>query len=186
MSSHFAKAVLAAVLMTLAIGASSKAQTPDNDGCSNATLKGDYAFTVSGSFTVPGGPTIPRLGVAMTHFDGLGGLKQVDFVVSNVPPPGVAPSDPVTGFHIEEKGTYTVYNDCTGTFTINFPDFTTPTGMMIPGAIITAKFVIANQGRSIYTVVSSLQPPGAAKPLPPTNVAITSEGHKLGIIGQEY
>jgi hypothetical protein len=185
----FSKVVLAAVLVTLAISVSTKAQTGDNDGCSNATLNGDYAFTVSGTFidTIPQPPPAPakvvpvqRLGVAMTHFNGTGGLTQVDFVVSNVPPPGVAPTDPVTGFHTGEWGTYTVHSDCTGTFIIHFPDFTTPVGN-IPGAIIVTNFVLSNHGRSIHTVVTSLTPPvGTA-----SEVFISSEGHKLGIVGQE-
>jgi len=192
MRSLLSRVLLAAAILALAIGGTTRAQSWDNDGCSNATLNGDYAFTVSGSFIVPGGPTVQRLGVAMTHFDGMGGLKQVDYVVSNVPPPGTppgappkewptAPSDSVTGFHIDETGTYTVHSDCTGTFTINFPKFSNG----IPGAVIVTKFVLANHGRSIYTVVTSLTPPGAQAALPPTAVFITSQGHKLGQLGPE-
>jgi len=68
MRSLFSKAVVAAAIMTVAIGGTTRAQSGDNDGCSNATLNGDYAFTVSGSFitTPPGGApvTVQRLGVA--------------------------------------------------------------------------------------------------------------------------
>jgi hypothetical protein len=195
MRSLLSKAVLAAAFMGLAIGGATRAQSGDNDGCSNATLKGDYAFTVSGWFTavVNGVPvTVQRLGVAMTKFDGMGGLQQVDFVASSVPPPGTpagappnqwptVPTDGVTGFHTEETGTYTVHSDCTGTFTINFPKFSNG----IPGAVIVTKFVLADHGRSIYTVVTSLTPPGAPAALPPTAVFISSQGHKLGRVGEE-
>jgi hypothetical protein len=157
-----------------------QAQSSDNDGCSNSTLKGDYAFTVSGQIFVPNGPVVQREGVAMTNFDGEGNLSQVDFVLSspNAPaPPGTSPVDSVTGFHTEEKGTYTVHSDCTGTFTIKSPNLTTSTGSSIPGAIIVVQFVLSNGGRSIHTVVSSLTPAGAPGPVP---ALIRSEGHKLG------
>jgi hypothetical protein len=159
--------------------AGANAQGTDNDGCSNATLRGDYAFTVSGQIFIPNGPVIQREGIAMTHFDGTGGLSQVDVVLSSPnagPPPGTSPIDAVTGFHTQETGTYTVHSDCTGTFTINFPSVTTPTGSQIPGAIIIVKFVLSNGGHAIHTIVTSLIPPGAPGPVP---ALIRSEGHKL-------
>lgn len=178
------KATVAGLFVLGVMGGVLRAQ--DNDGCSNSTLKGDYAFTVSGQFFLPGSNnttlTVQRDGVAMTHFDGAGNLTQVDFVLSspNAPqPPGVPPADPVTGFHTEEKGTYTVYSDCTGTFTIQNPDFV---GTDIPGPVITVKFVLSNGGRSIHTIVTSLIPPGAKEPVP---ALIHSEGYKLGRIREE-
>lgn len=163
----------------LALSGTTRAQSTDNDGCSNATLTGDYAFTISGQIFVPNGPTIQREGIAMTHFDGTGNLSQVDFVLSSpnaVAPPGFSlPTDPVTGFHIQETGTYTVYSDCTGTFTINFPAATSNIGP-IPGAVLVAKFVLGNAGRLVHSIVTSLTPPGAPGPIP---ALIRSEGHKL-------
>lgn len=173
------KAAIAFALGTLCFNGSARAQSGDNDGCSNASLNGDYAFTISGQIFIPSGPTIQREGIAMTHFDGEGKFTQVDLVLSspNAPtPPGVSPVDPVTGFHTEEKGTYTVNSDCTGTFTINFPDLVTSAGTEIPGAIIVVKFVLSDGGRSIHTVVTSLTPPGAKGPVP---ALIRSEGRKL-------
>jgi len=169
-------AMLAALLL---VSERSYAQANDNDDCTNATLKGDYAFTVSGQIFLPNGTVIQREGIAMTHFDGAGSLTQVDFVLSSPnagAPPGSAPVDPITGFHTQETGTYTVYSDCTGTFTITFPSLTTTTGGSIPGATIVVKFVPADRGRSIHTVVTSLTPPGAPGPVP---ALIHSEGHKL-------
>jgi hypothetical protein len=98
----------------------------------------------------------------MTHFNGDGDLSQVDFVLSSPNAPNPNPVE----FQGNEKGHYTVYADCTGTFTLNFPS----------GAIVVTKFVISNGGRAIHTVVSSLTPPGAAGPVP---ALIRSEGHKL-------
>jgi hypothetical protein len=104
----------------------------------------------------------------------------VDFVLSSPnagPPPGVSPTDPVTGFHNEETGSYTVNADCTGHFEIDFPLLTTPSGTTGKGAIIQVKFVLSNHGRSIHTIVTSLTPPGAPGPVP---ALLRSEGHKLG------
>lgn len=171
--------LLIAAFALLACCSVTRAQVQDNDGCSDATLKGDYAFTVSGQILIPGIPAVQRLGVAMTHFDGAGHLTQVDYVISSPgapAPPGYPPTNDL-GFQINETGTYSVRSDCTGTFTINFPELTDPTtGKITPGAVITTKFVLSNGGRSIHTVVSSLTPPGAKGPVP---ALITSEGHKL-------
>jgi hypothetical protein len=60
------------------------AQAPDSDGCTNETLKGDYAFRITDSILNDAGtPVQNRDGVAMTHFDGKGRLTQVDFVMVN-------------------------------------------------------------------------------------------------------
>ena len=147
---------LAAVLL---VSKRSCAQANDNDGCTNATLKGDYAITVSGQIFLPNGTVIQREGIATTHFDGAGSFTQVDFVLSSPnagAPPGGAPVDPITGFHTQETGTYTVYSHCAGAFTIAFPSLTTTTGGSIPGAIIVVKFVLADRGRSTDTVGTSL------------------------------
>jgi len=187
MKTNLLKLAVTCALVLLFLGGSTKAQ--DNDGCSQATLKGDYAFTISGTFWVGPGNSIAvqRDGVAMTHFDGAGNLWQVDFVLSspNAPtPPGIPPTDPVTGFHTEEKGTYTVDQDCTGTFTINNPPLVNKlTGASTPGAIIVVKFVLSDHGRAIHTVVTALTPPGASEPVP---ALIHSEGYKLGRVREEW
>ena len=179
MKSFPLKVAVAFGLLWVCLTGSVHAQSADNDGCTDAILTGDYAFTISGQIFVPNGPVIQREGIAMTHFDGAGNLSQVDLVLSSpnaVAPPGFTlPTDPVTGFHTREKGTYTVYSDCTGTLTINFPVATSDVGP-IPGAIIVAKFALSNGGRAIHTIVTSLTPPGALGPVP---ALIRSEGHKL-------
>lgn len=158
------------------------AQSIDYDGCTNATLRGDYAFRISGQILPPSAVpvTIQRDGVAMTHFDGftgpagLGGLSQVDFVMSNGTPLQGIP-DPLTGFHIKESGWYKVYPDCTGTAEIDFP--TPPGGTS--GAVIDLMFVLSNDGRTIHTIVSKLIPPNSTTPVP---VSIHSDGEKLGSV----
>lgn len=177
MKSLLWKPAVFAAMGLLAIAGQAKAQSTDHDGCSNRTLNGDYAFTVSGTIWVtdPAGvlEEVQRGGVAMTHFDGAGGLSQVDYVIAghnNLPTPPPPPTDPVTGFHTMETGNYMVYSDCTGTFTINSP-----------GTTIVTKFVLSNHGRSIHTIVSSL-----TLPTGPVTALIHSDGHKLGKIDNEF
>jgi len=164
-------AILASALL-VSIGA--LAQSGDKDGCSDATLNGDYGFRISGQILPPGGAPTQREGVAMTHFDGQGNLTQVDFVMSN----GVAAAgatDPLTGFRIGETGSYRVHPDCTGTAEIRFP---APPGVS-SGAVIDLMFVLSNHGRSIHTVVSRFVLPGSSTPVPPS---IHTDGEKLGSI----
>jgi hypothetical protein len=172
------KAVIAGIFL---LGIAAHGLRAQENACGNFTLRGDYAFTVSGQVFMPvkspDGTTttvvIQREGVAMTHFDGDGNLSQVDFVLAvpaPAPAPPTPPTDPLTGFHIKETGKYTVFPDCTGTFTIDTPS-TSP--------VIIVKFVLSNGGRSIHTIVTSLVLPGASEPVP---ALIHSEGHRLGRI----
>jgi hypothetical protein len=93
--------------------------------------------------------------------------------VTTICRPPVPPQDPVTGFNTDEKGTYKVYSDCTGTFTINSP-----------GTVITVNFVLSDHARAIHTIVTLLV---LLKPSGPVAVQalIHSEGHKLGRIREE-
>jgi hypothetical protein len=121
--------------------------------CSNTTLEGAYAFRISGEMFVPGTNTIAVYndGVAMTTFDGMGGLTQEDWIMRN----GVSDPPPTPGFHDNETGSYTVNADCTGNAEIDFP--IPPGGTS--GAVITLKFVLGDHGRVIHTIVTSLRPP---------------------------
>ncbi|MBV9267333.1 MAG: hypothetical protein JO061_14270 [Acidobacteriaceae bacterium] len=147
-------------------------QSSDHDGCSNETLRGDYGFRISGNILNSAGtPVVNREGVAMTHFDGRGGLTQVDFVIANGIPQK-APADPVTGFHIDEWGTYTVNSDCTGSAVIHFP--VPPNGSS--GAELELMFVLSQGGRTIHTIVTKLTPPNTTTAVP---VSIHSDAEKL-------
>ncbi|MGH8199386.1 MAG: hypothetical protein ACREVO_03335 [Steroidobacteraceae bacterium] len=162
-----------AMLLVLgcSISGAALAQSGDNDGCTNAALFGDYAFRVDGQLLPPGGPPIERQGVAMTHFDGVGRLTQVDFVMSNGAPLA-GPADSNTGFHIHEHGTYQVNPDCTGSAVIHFP---APPNVS-SGAEIDLMFVLGDNGRIIHTIVSRTLPPGSTTPVP---VSIHSDGVKM-------
>jgi hypothetical protein len=91
-------------VLALTLFGGSRLYAQDNDGCKLSTLQGDYALRISGQvFNSLGMVVAQRDGIVMTHFDGVGGLTQVDFVLANgVATPG--PTDPTTGFHINESG----------------------------------------------------------------------------------
>jgi hypothetical protein len=127
--------------------------------CINETIKGDYAFRVSGEvFT--GAGIVYRDGVALTHFDGDHPLTQNDYVLANgVPVPGPTASN---GFHTDETGTYSVNDDCTGEAEIDFP--TPPGGTS--GAVIKFFFIISDDGRVLNTIVTSLTPPNSTQAVP--------------------
>ena len=207
MKSIFAKTVLATAALLLVLPGSAKAQDGDNDGCSLATLQGDYGFTLHGESLgilvsegvgvppklVPFANPLPADGVAITHFDGKGGLSQVDFVMRNGTS-AATPTTPVTknGFRSGETGSYTVSADCTGTFKITFPDTSE----------IDVAFVLARRGREIRTVVTRQHVPALPPPVIPPGascvpltaadktgcdlgVQIRSDGVKIGVAQPE-
>jgi hypothetical protein len=126
------------ILLTLAALGSGYAQS-NSPACKNALIAGNYGFTVQGTKLGGAGPTGPMVGVAMTQFDGKGGLSQIDTVTID----GEVVAD---WTHTRATGTYSVNTDCTGTFTINFTD-NRPT--------VVTNFVVAVNGDEIDTVVIS-------------------------------
>src|ERR1035437_197399 len=130
----------AAVLVLLTLGAleSGYAQSGTR-ACNDKLIAGNYGFTVQGTKLAAAGPVGPQAGVAMTQFDGKGGLTQIDTVTVN--------GEVVADFtHTAATGTYTVNSDCTGTFTINFTDGRPP---------VVANFVVVESGSGIDTGVIS-------------------------------
>jgi hypothetical protein len=106
------------VITVIAAGSAAASSAQVSLHCSSATIKGDYAFRVSGEvFT--GAGIVYRDGIALTHFDGDHSLTQNDYVLANgVPVPGPTASN---GFHTDETGAYSVNDDCTGEAEIDFP-----------------------------------------------------------------
>lgn len=131
--------------------------------CTNATLTGDYVFTITGQILAPPPVAGPVAGVALTRFDGNGNMTQVDHVVhAGVTPveawrPGVGP--------------YQVNSDCTGWFTIT----PKPTEPADGGPELKLYFVIGENGQEIRTVVSG-SPDASA-----FSAAITSIGTRREI-----
>lgn len=111
----------------------------ESAACNNRLIAGNYGFTIQGNKLAGQGYTGPQVGVAMTEFDGKGGLTQIDTVTVS--------GEVVADFtHTPATGNYTVNSDCTGNFTINFTDGRPP---------VTANFVVVESGLEIDTVVIS-------------------------------
>jgi hypothetical protein len=104
-------------------------------GCSNATLRGDYGFTVEGQILAGPFPGLLRV-VGLAHYDGDGEMSQVDFGTINGVPTG---SDWRPG-----TGTYDINPDCTGTGQLNFTD---------GSPSLRLRLVVVDSGREIRSIV---------------------------------
>ena len=149
-------------VLALAVAAAFSASAVSPETCSSETLNGDYAFRISGEIFA-GASLIYRDGIALTHFDGIHLLTQVDWVLANGVP--VAGPTDANGFHTDETGTYSVNENCTGQAEINFP--TPPGGTS--GAVLKLFLVISDDGRQLNTIVTSIPPPNAT-PAVPANI----------------
>jgi hypothetical protein len=166
-----------AAIAVLAFGLGTQAY--GSPTCSNATLSGSYAATVSGQLFHADGTVETRQGLVMTHFDGHGNFTQTDFVLNTLngttsPTPG--PVDPTTGFQNHESGFYHVNADCTGKMEIHFAPPPVPGAI---GAVIKLYLVIGSQGNALRTVVISVTPPSII-PNDITGFTLHSEGSRLG------
>lgn len=132
------------IFVALVGGGAANAQST-SWACKNELIRGVYGFTIEGAKLGGPGPVGPQVGVAITEFDGAGNLTQLDAVTID----GVEVSDFT---HPVATGTYTVNNNCTGTFTINFTDGR-PT--------VTTYFVVVENGTEIDTVVEGVPAGGS-------------------------
>ena len=115
----------------LAVGLAPKAQANDRE-CSNATLKGTFVFSSTGSITNPPPEAGPFAIVGTQTFDGNGATAGAARVSQN------GNIIPVT-----LAGTYSVNPDCTGTFTVQIS----------PVGITTHLFVvIADNGKEFQVI----------------------------------
>jgi hypothetical protein len=147
MKRWISKGTLVAAIVLPALTCAARAGDTDNYGCSNATFKGEYAFGVTNF-------TIPQVVAGIKVFDGNGNLTQRDYIGDSVPAE-FAPQG-------QERGTYTVNPDCTGSMVINL----NVPGAPPPNGVIQILFVISDGGRHIHEVVSQLTPPFSSGPEP--------------------
>lgn len=136
------RSVITLVIVSCALLASASTTTAaqeDDHRCNNGLIEGTYGFSVQGTKLAGLGLVGLQVGVAMTHFDGQGGLSQIDTVTID----GKVAADFT---HAPANGTYTVNTDCTGSFTIVFTDGRPP---------VTTAFVVVEGGHEIDTVVTS-------------------------------
>src|SRR5205823_12495720 len=97
-----------ALAAAIALPALSGIARAESTGCTNATLKGDYAFSVIEN------DSPPLVAVGIGTFDGKGGFSQIDYRDDSL---GLDPN--ATDFVGNETGTYAVSRNCTGSQVIN-------------------------------------------------------------------
>jgi len=142
--------LLAAAVALPALSGAVWAGGSDDLGCSDATLKGAYAFSVL--TIVAAAPVGPSVVVGLTTFDGKGGLTQIDY-----------PGNGGTDLGLDEKfrtgqtGSYTVNPNCTGFMTVNL-------GSAV--GVTENAFVISNGGRAVRAVIASFTAPNGALATP--------------------
>ena len=145
------RGLFAAAVALSALSGAAWAGGGDDYGCSNATLKGLYAFGATAY--PPGTGQQPGVIAGIKIFDGNGGLRQRDYTGGSTP----AQFAPLG----QETGTYMVNKDCTGNMEIDLNVPNTPP----PHGVIQLLFVISDGGRHIHEVVSELIPPGSTAPV---------------------
>jgi hypothetical protein len=129
--SAIARTFTIAALTALALGLVSTAKAADK-GCSNSSLTGTFAYTVSGSFVAAPAPVGALYAETGSQtFDGVGGTTTAGMSNTNG---SVMPTS--------SQGTYTVNSDCTGTFILP----------IAPGIAAHYFFVIADSGAEYQAV----------------------------------
>jgi hypothetical protein len=141
------KTFKALVLMSGVLACAAVHPASAADECSNATLKGEYAFGATNL-------TAPQVVAGIKTFDGNGTFTQRDYRGDSLRTQGL------TDFSVGETGTYSVNSDCTGTGIITIPAPGTSSGT------ISFVFVISDGGRHIHEVVAKLIPPGSPVAVP--------------------
>jgi hypothetical protein len=141
MNSWNFKGMLAAAIVLAALSGAAWAGGSDDLGCSNATLKGAYAFSVVTVASATG----PSVVVGLGTFDGKGGFTQIDY-------PGNGGTDLGLdeNFRTGQTGNYTVNRNCTGFITIDL-------GATV--GTVTNAFVISNGGRAVRAVIAAFTAP---------------------------
>jgi hypothetical protein len=126
--------ILVIVFTTAFVLAMAPSAAADDKGCSNTTVKGTFAYTITGSTSnTPPPLTGPFGGVGRQTYDGNGHVSGTQTVNLN-------------GNILRQTytGTYTVNPDCTGSITlvVDIP----------PGLVTHSDFVIDDNGNEIRSV----------------------------------
>ena len=110
------------------------AQTNSDSPCTNRTLKGRYAM--KGDGVVPGGPPpaplVPFAMVGIETLDGEGNLTDAATTSLN----GVVTSN-------VNPGTYSINEDCTGTYTVN---------ISVPPFQVNHRLIVVDKGKEFYLI----------------------------------
>jgi len=137
MKSGLWRVILATAITLPALSGIGRAEGADHAPCTNATLKGDYAFSVVDN------DSPPLVAVGIGTFDGKGGFSQIDYRGDSL---GLDPN--ATDFVGNETGTYAVSRNCTGSQVIN-----------LHVIVVENRFVISDGGRAIHAVVARAKLP---------------------------
>lgn len=135
MNQHRNGLMLAVVVVGVMLSAAQNpafAHDPKGKKCSNATLRGSYGIQMQGTRPAPGG-TETVIGVVVRHYDGEGGVTQVDNIKGSIT--GIVPDRP-------GSGTYQVYEDCSAVV-----DF-----QPAPGVLIQERLVIVDNGHELRSI----------------------------------
>ena len=160
MNSWVFERILAATIALSVVSGAAWAGASDDFGCSNATLKGEYAFGVT-AYTPPGLPNgPPSVTTGIEVFDGHGNFIQRDYRGDSLRTTGQTDFAPKG----QETGTYTVNRDCTGSMVINLNVPHVPPGTS--SGVLEIRFVISDGGRHIHDVVAEFTPPGFTEAQP--------------------
>jgi hypothetical protein len=159
MKSWFFQGMLTAAIALPALSGAAWAGNSDDYGCSNATLKGEYAYGVT-AYTPPGLPNGPPQVIAGVRvFDGNGNISRDYFYVGDS-----LRTMGQTDFSTGGTETYTVNPNCTGSIVINQNVPGVPAGTS--SGVLEIRFVISDGGRHIHEVVAEFTPPGFTEPQP--------------------
>jgi hypothetical protein len=121
----------------IALGIAPRAQADEHDRCSNATLRGSFGYTSTGTLLdtyVPPPLAGPFAEVGKQTFDGRGKTEATATLSTN--------GNPAT---VTVEGTYAVNPDCTGSMTLHVSPF---------GSTVHAYFVIDNDGAEFRAIVT--------------------------------
>ena len=135
------QSILVAVGLTIAVagwalfGTTGAEAQAEESHCSDRLLRGSYGGSFDGQVPTGGGTLLLR-GLVVTHFDGEGNLRQIEYVTTNgAPPPG--------GAWVSSEGTYEIAPDCTGVAQI----------VQANGNTLRQRWVVVDKGREIRAIV---------------------------------
>lgn len=142
--------IAAAAACALLSGPVLAAGPDEGFACSNATLKGNYGFTITGIRPAARGlPQVALVGTALTTFHGDGTFDQFDNL--NVNSPGVMYQPDRPGL-----GSYSLNSDCSGTMTLIAGGVTLQLsitvvdhGREVRTAVVTPEVIVTSNGRRI-------------------------------------
>ena len=157
------KLAIALLLLSSTFVVAQDRQAGHEGRCSNATLKGNYGSTISGTKPTgaPPAPIESFIGLAIANYDGRGNFTQT-YGTHHASITGDSTTD--TGF-----GTYEINPDCSGTATLTLTGRATP-------VFLKFWFIIVDGGDQINLVVMTPTPNG--NPVPAWNLT-TGVGRRI-------